>query len=335
MERKQRVEYIDFFRGIGILLMIMNHVDFGGVVYNVTHAFHMPMFFIIAGFLYSKKSKAQLSTGSFIKKKAKSLLLPYLVFGLLHYIVWIVLYGFSLKPLSKLFFFNTEEGMPIAGALWFLTSLFLTDVMFFVLDRYIKSRLFFYSLVIILSIFGTVAQLVLPFTLPFAMSSAFVGLGLFQIGVLIKAFSQSDVYQKLKQLKPAIKCLEILFALSLTSVLVLLNGAVNMRDGRYSVIPLFWVNATLATALGMIISSIWMKQIKVHLLNQYICSIGRESIVYLCLNQLVILILKKLTDVASLPFLLNRTLILAAVLGILYLTCRISLESKLKVLFGK
>jgi fucose 4-O-acetylase-like acetyltransferase len=50
--------------------MIINHVDFGGAIYNFSHAFHMPMFFIISGLLYSKKTEQQLSTVAFFKKKA-------------------------------------------------------------------------------------------------------------------------------------------------------------------------------------------------------------------------------------------------------------------------
>lgn len=335
MGKEQRVEFIDFFRGIGILLMVINHVYFGGVFYNFTHAFHMPMFFIISGFLYSKKSPEQLSTSVFLMKKAKSLLLPYCVFGLIHYLIWIAIYGLSLEPLTKLFFFNTEDGMPIAGALWFLTALFITDVVFFILDRYINNRIVFITTIIILSLFGTVARLLLPFTLPFGMSAGFVGLGLFGIGILLKRASKSKVYIRFDEIGLLPKALFILALGALTCILIFLNGAVNMRDGKYAIIPLFWINATLATVMGFLLSKEWVQHIRIKLVNGYICSIGRESIVYLCLNQLVIFFVKAGFESISLPFILQQIIVLVITLVILYLLCRVIFKTKIKYVFGK
>ena len=46
----RRIEYMDIFRGIGIILMIMGHIWFGQIFDTFKAAFHMPMFFIISGF---------------------------------------------------------------------------------------------------------------------------------------------------------------------------------------------------------------------------------------------------------------------------------------------
>lgn len=40
----------DIMRGIGILLMMLGHIPIEGVAYNVIYSFHMPMFFILAGY---------------------------------------------------------------------------------------------------------------------------------------------------------------------------------------------------------------------------------------------------------------------------------------------
>ena len=335
MSKEHRIEYIDFFRGIGIILMIMNHVDFGGVIYHFSHAFHMPMFFIISGFLYSRKTKEQLSTEAFLTKKAKSLLLPYFIFGIMHYLIWVTLYGFSAEPLKRLFFLNTEDGMPVAGALWFLTALFFTDTLYFMLDRYVKNRTVFLCSVVFLSLFGNMARMLLPFTLPFAMSAGFVGVGLFEIGVLLHRVSGTDLYKRFENAKPILKGSVFVILTGITVILIYFNGAVNMRDGRYSIIPLFWINATLAIVTGLLVSKSWLAGSGANILNGYICSIGRESIVYLCLNQLVILGVKKAAAPFELPFIVSQLLILSISLLILYLICRITFKTKLKVLFGK
>ena len=63
----KRLTYMDIFRGMGIILMIMGHVGFGKVFDHFIHAFHMPMFFFISGFFYNRNK----TFGVFIKNKAK------------------------------------------------------------------------------------------------------------------------------------------------------------------------------------------------------------------------------------------------------------------------
>ena len=76
---KQRLEYIDIIKGIGIFLVVLGHVTTNQNAYHFIYAFHMPLFFIIEGmFLHDKPG--------FIRKQAKSLLLPYISFGLLSYL---------------------------------------------------------------------------------------------------------------------------------------------------------------------------------------------------------------------------------------------------------
>lgn len=62
----KRIEYVDIYRGIGIILMIMGHIGFGGKFDIWIHAFHMPMFFFISGFLHKEK---MMDMKTFLKKK--------------------------------------------------------------------------------------------------------------------------------------------------------------------------------------------------------------------------------------------------------------------------
>ena len=49
-----RIEYIDYYRAIGIVMMVMGHIGFGATFDKFIHAFHMPMFFFVSGFLYKR-----------------------------------------------------------------------------------------------------------------------------------------------------------------------------------------------------------------------------------------------------------------------------------------
>lgn len=76
-QQNNRSEYIDFFRGIGILLMIMGHIGFGRIFDKWIHSFHMPMFFFVSGFFYIGNKPVVAS----VKKYTKKMLLPYLMWG--------------------------------------------------------------------------------------------------------------------------------------------------------------------------------------------------------------------------------------------------------------
>ena len=88
--------------------MIMGHVGFGGHFDKWIHAFHMPMFFFVSGMFF--RSDNQYSAKDFTRKKAKSLLFPYVMLGLLQYIIWQVARypKIDVTPLRHLFFINTD-----------------------------------------------------------------------------------------------------------------------------------------------------------------------------------------------------------------------------------
>lgn len=59
--------------------MVMGHIGFGEKFDKFIHAFHMPIFFFVSGFLYKRSDKKILYI---LIKKVKSLIVPYFIFGL-------------------------------------------------------------------------------------------------------------------------------------------------------------------------------------------------------------------------------------------------------------
>lgn len=49
----RRYAYIDIARGIGIILVVWGHS--GGPMINYINQFHMPLFFILSGLVYSNR----------------------------------------------------------------------------------------------------------------------------------------------------------------------------------------------------------------------------------------------------------------------------------------
>lgn len=335
---KKRLAYIDYARGIGIILMIMGHIDFGGAFYKYIHAFHMPIFFVMSGYLYREKD----SLVKEIAKKAKQLLIPYILIGAFHYVVWLVLYhneGNIFEPLLNLLFINTNLNMPIAGALWFLTCLFWVDVIFMVIEKYLKKLS--WLIFIAITALGMVFTSITTIRLPWAIDAAMVGVGFYYAGYLLKKYSNISVVNRLMDLK----LFEALLGLAIFSVLIIANGVVNMRTGSYSIIPLSFLNGAGFSIVILNICKLAEQKAEKSKMLMIPCNglkyVGENSIVYLCFNQLCILLLNKVRSVVipgsaseTIMFLVHCAMLVCTMV-MLAIGVRILTNKRLKFLIGK
>jgi fucose 4-O-acetylase-like acetyltransferase len=280
----------------------------------------MPMFFFCSGFFYQKNN---VSAITYIMKKAKSLLIPYVFFGIFHYLISFFKSGISIKTLIHIFVINTN-GLPIAGALWFLTALFFTDVIYYFFDKWNTKWI-----IILLVLVGSFADQVLPYPLPWALSPSFVGLGLYWIGNFVK-INEYKFYGILNM-----KWWAVLLVGVLTTILIFINGYVNMRTGTYAIIPLFWINALLSVFIIISVSKIIENIFKNTLLEKWLVSIGRNSIIYVCLNQLVIVVITKVVDVFTIPIYASKILIFILSMACLFVLSCFFIRTKLRIFIGK
>ncbi len=324
---KERIEYIDLFRAFGIILMIMGHIGFGEIFDKFIHGFHMPMFFYISGFLYTKKTNITFKI--YIVKKIKTLLVPYLFFGSIHYFIWLTYNQFSFVPLKHLLW-NNSVNLPIAGALWFLTALFFTYCIYIFIDCSIKIEQIKAILIIILAVFGCCYK---NDVFPFSICAACVGVGLFYLGVITKRYMELECIRKYIFDASGV-C--IFFYVVMATGIILINGYVNMRAGIYSNIILFWLGVVFAIFAGISISKLVYSMIKGTVLCEWLISVGRESIVYVCLNQLVILVFKNISILLPLQNkLFVRGFELCCTMLVLYMFSKIIYKTRLRFLVGK
>lgn len=315
---------MDVFRGIGIILMIMGHIWFGACFDVFKAAFHMPMFFIISGFFFQHKSKEELSFWVFIRKKARTLLVPYFFFGVGHFLLYFFALGnHDWKPLICLFSWN-NNGLAITGVFWFLSALFIANLLFFLIDRYVLNIYIKTIVIVIVAVSGNYLEQLKP---PFSLSAAFVGVGLMYIGNLIKKYEMTRLISFLLNLK----LVPFVILSAITVILIFVNHQVNMRLGEYSNPVLFWVNATNATLLGINFSKKMETTFSNTLLLKVLIEIGQYSMVYMLLNQLIIYVLSRHTD----GVLIDKIIILLLTLFVLHIISRIIYNSNLRFLIGK
>lgn len=137
MSENKRIEWVDTAKGIGIILMIFGHIslEYGQIhIKQVISAFHMPLFFMLAG-LFVPEFFNKNSFIIFLKKKVTAVIVPY--------ILWVLILadGLSLNNLLLMAYGSEAaiETMHINGALWFLPCLFVSFVivaiLFWMIDR--------------------------------------------------------------------------------------------------------------------------------------------------------------------------------------------------------
>lgn len=299
--------------------MVMGHVGFGGQFDKWIHGFHMPLWFVIAGFFLNTRRK----TTSYLKRKIKSILVPYLFFGICYEVIWTIS---GHNQWFGLIWPNSIQ-IPLNGALWFLPALFFVDVV----------GMFFYKYLgdvvasIIIFLIALIGSFHL-FSLPLSIDSALVGCGFFLIGRLIRKYNR--LFFKLNLLSAI--CLAIA-----ASVLIMLNGYVNVRANEYAIVPLFWIDAILATiALWNICQRIDEKTPTFDCVNQgmsVLKEIGSESLIYVCTNQYILFLLNKVhlfegnTVVMHIWHLTEVSVIIA----VCFLANRIIKKTDLKFVLGK
>ncbi len=148
MNDKKRLEYLDIARGIAMISIVLGHLgirSFNKVVFT----YHLPIFFIISGFFLSTRD----SVGSFIRKKIRLLIIPYIVasIAIIASAVCMCLIfekGAGLKEVLKRWGFAAVYGagdtyqQPFyvqgIGAIWFLLATFWAVVMMRILLNYNK-----------------------------------------------------------------------------------------------------------------------------------------------------------------------------------------------------
>ena len=282
--------------------MVMGHMKFmyvpngiGQIVFDsfehYIHAFHMPMFFFLSGFCH-KKSDATLRT--VVVKQAKKLLIPYFIFGIMQYIMWRLYIGDSITPLINLFWINTD-GLAIAGALWFLTALFFVIVFYAFIERFTDNNAIQSVVVVIISLIGCLLPKIVSYRLPYAIDVAFVGLGFYYLGFILKEYKDNKAVDRV--LNPNAFELAIFGVINI--FLIMYNSSVNMRTAKYDFIPLFGVNAIMAIILGMRLCKMACCNISgpaIQIIIKWISELGINGLIYVCFNQLIITISSRVLE---------------------------------------
>ncbi len=269
-------------------LVILGHafLDRAHPLRNYVYSFHMPLFFFISGLTYKRTS---MSFGKFLKKKAVSFLLPYVAINvfvcLIKYLLHLTIHIYNNLSIKRMLFgmlTGDGENAPCIQS-WFLLTLFLTELLFYCLDRLMKSELGLCIASLIVAALGWGYSRVRIFGgLWWHLDVAFFAVLFFWAGYYFK----NNLTEKIESLKMIWKWVLMAVLLLTGSLLQAMNGRVSMNGSFYGKIYCF-LPAALASILGFtLLSMILLKK------SRLINTVGKNSMFYLGYHAFLLTIFK-------------------------------------------
>lgn len=135
----KKITYISLLQIIGPIFVVLGHVANNGFISSESawwvfskewiYIFHMPLFFMISGYLLSYKGYLRDRTyGQFILSKVKRLLIPYLIINSIAWLamlVWQIIQGSISITITEILMSFIKPRTNALTYLWFLFALFL------------------------------------------------------------------------------------------------------------------------------------------------------------------------------------------------------------------
>lgn len=321
----KRAAWIDMARGLSIALVVLGHTGAPSVLVTPFSAFRLPLFFLLAGLTF-RDPRPGGRFGVEARARAKRLLRPYVVFGLLSVLLWYVGWHYGMqtriavppsRPMIGLVYANaTNAGWMVPNvALWFLPALFCAllslSAVVRAVDAWERRRVRRavdgagrterappddprarttreLAAVLALALAGYALGRVI--FLPWSADAVLVMLPFLYVGLLLARLGRRDGGAAL--LPPA----ATLAALAVVAAAVAVNGRVSVAGRRFGLLPLFYAGGV---AGALLVCEVVRRLRHVTPMNALLSRLGRQSLAILVFH---ILAFKAISMVALFVF---------------------------------
>lgn len=240
---KERIVWIDALKMIGLFLVVLGHfLPSGNFCKVLIYSFHVPMFFIVSGFLDALQGKGR-------RFRFRALLVPWIFWGVLSYLIPYMLgHKFSYSLIDSLF---PIKGFKLWNApLWFLWALLWVD---FLAPRCpsirqclceSSSKHWFEWLVISMGLTFAYLDFALGFGNVMAYRQVYLGIVFYEIGYLFWQYDVPNWLERHLMLCPALLCLGMVAGVA--------NGQVSIYGSSIQSVPLLIVSAICLSLCAML-----------------------------------------------------------------------------------
>lgn len=270
--RAERLSWLDVLKGIGIVLVAIGHIYSNRTVFNWLYSFHMPLFFLAAGWVYKEKSVL-----IDIKRRIQTIVVPYFSFGLLVLLYWQVIERrFRNSDMSFMdsllgLFSGCYDNLDFNVHLWFLPCFFVTVALFNILVN-LGGKKIAYIVSALMSLIYVVLSMPELF---WGLNRVFKYIGFYAVGVFLAGRETKIADRNVGTGVAAVVLLTVNFFLSLY----------NLTTG------LMWFVTALIGVTAMILISQIVNE------NKILQYFGRISLIVLCIHGPVYRIVVKIVSI--------------------------------------
>lgn len=327
----KRDRSIDIFKGFGIILMVIGHIGLGVPFGKYSASFYMPLFYVVSGYLLSTKR----SYKDFVASRLKSLIIPYYAFGFIGLVLCCIFkYGDIGEMAFNMFFFPEKGNMPIVGAIWFLMSMFISQCIYYPLLKKCKKEWLIILFCVLACVLLTVLPGIFSKQLPLALNTVGISCLYLEFGHIIKL-----VCKKNETKNPlSLNWIWTVILIASHFALCFVNDAANYRLSEFGKSIVLYLAISMVAIIGY--WNLFKKMQKPRFLLNYLNFVGKNSIVYLVTNQIVIFFLKKIFDelfagADMFLFIVSKIVYIIITLAIIHGLVYLLNYKKMKILIGK
>lgn len=300
ISNKKRKGYLDIAKAIGIIIVLINHIELSlGRANEFLGVFFVSEFFLLSGMTFQKKQGETLQ--SFVRKKAKRLLLPYGIYSLF-YLVWYSLRSvmagtFALPDFvtkltgclyARTYLFPGREDkvylMEIMNApMWFLPALFVSLVVYYIISNFLGEKKIWGVLAVF--VLALLCHYTVPVLLPWSIDTALAMIPLLYAGEKLAKVDYITITRKKLWIMP----LALLVFILITTV----NGCGNISVGDYGKSMVFFLCSSFLGTFLCIMFSFFIEKY-LHFLAKLLMMIGVNTMDILCLHLFVFALMQTL-----------------------------------------
>lgn len=286
---RERIEWVDISKGIGIILVIVGHcVHFGHFVHNWIFSFHMQLFFILSGMFFLQTNMTKC-----FKKRFFELIVPYIVFCIIGLVSSLLIpqWSFTYRDIIIDIYCGYPNAVNVSS-IWFLICLFIVTLLFnFVLIVKKNNNTFGWVVFGVIISFGFLLgrfpHILASFPvsrMPFDSDCAYVALLFFALGYFFRDTILWGGGEKLSN-NLSICLIGSIVSLILTVIVVILNGTVNLHGITYHNELIYICGAITGFSLVFFLSLILEKQ---KILKVCLMWFGRNSLKIMGVQAIVV-----------------------------------------------
>jgi len=330
----KNILWVDYAKVIGIFLVIFGHTienmnliniyDKVGQLWDYIYLFHMPLFFIVSGYLY-KKYEQDKNFG----KVLYGLIIPYLIYQFIFYPFSVtnnIVVGHvdSIQALIKSLagivigdFYITNFSLPVCGPCWFFLPIIFIRILFSRIDLSLRKLVLMViaSMCLLKVLLSTTTDLI------FCLDNTIMALPYFILGYGLR---RSDLFNKLiscndKKINILLGIF-ILIASLILYALLKINGLVEMN---LEIIPEYANRSVILTYIAGIIGSLAVILFSKFFIakNDFVDTVSKNTLFIIFFHFLIIYLLKwadfkKLAEMINNPY---CSLLVAFIIAVLIL----------------